>query len=186
MSKITGIVLFVSSLFSVAVPSGPTPRKAPDLAVYDRSGKVVTLSNFSGKVVAIEFLFVRSPHCGYVAQTLNKLHRELGPRGFEALGVAFTAPGSTADAATVDTFVQSYQLDIPVGYANKENVDNFLNRGSADILAIPQVVVIDREGVIRAQSGKHPGNPTLEEEASLHALLDELLKERPASGASGK
>jgi peroxiredoxin len=184
MSKLTAITLILSFLFAVPVPSGRVPRRAPNLTYYDASGKVIALSNFAGKVVVIEFLFIGSVHCGAVAQTLSRLNRELGSRGFQALGVAFSAPGSMADAAAVETFLQSYQLAIPVGYTSKENVDNFLSRGPSDVLNIPQVVVIDRAGVIRAQSGNRPGNPKLENEASLRALLDGLLKETAASHTS--
>ena len=181
MSKLTSIPTFLLFLFTVSAPSGSVARRAPELSINNPSGKVIALSNFTGKVLAVEFLFIGSTHCGSVAKTLSALNGELGPRGFQALGVAFTAPGSMADAAAVDTFVQSYQLAIPVGYTSKENVDRFLSRGPADVLNIPQIVVIDRAGVIRAQSGNRPGNPKLEDKASLRTLLDGLLKETAPS-----
>jgi len=44
-------------------------------------------------------------------------------------------------------------------------------------LNTPQVIVIDRAGMIRAQSGGKGGDPALENENSLRTLLDTLLKE---------
>jgi len=130
-------------------------------------------------------------HCVRVAQTLNKLNDELGPRGFQAVAVAFSAPHSEADAATVDIFVQSSRLAFPVGYADKEDVDRFLSRGQGDILNIPQVIIIDRAGMIRAQSGNRPGDPALEDIDALRARLDALLKQKapttsPAKTASSR
>ena len=174
---ITTVLTFVLAISIFAVSAGPIPRKAPELSFYDSSGKAISLSSFKGKVVALEFLFIRSMHCVRVAQTLNKLGDELGARGLQPLGVAFSAPHSQADPATVDNFVQSYRLAFPIGYADKESVDGFLGRGENEILNIPQVVIIDRTGMIRAQTGAQPGDPKLEDGDFLRALLDRLLKE---------
>ena len=176
----SAIIIFIFAACSLAFSAKPpAPRKAPELSFYDHSGKPISLSNFRGKVIALEFLFVRSMHCARVAQTLNKLNNDFSSRGFQSLGVALSAPQSEADAVAVDNFIQSMRLAYPVGYADKENVDKFLERGKYDILSIPQVVIIDRAGVIRAQSGTRPGDPKLEDENSLRALLDVLLKETP-------
>lgn len=173
--SMSAIVIFILA----AATAGSEPRKAPELSFYDRSGKALSLSSFKGKVIILEFLFVRSMHCARVAQTLNKLSNDLSSRGVQSLGVAFSAPQSEADAVTVENFIQSLRLAYPVGYTNKEDVDKFLERGKYDVLTIPQVVIIDRAGVIRAQSGARPGDPKLEDENSLRALLDVLLKETP-------
>lgn len=177
--SMSAIVICILVACSLPVSAGPAPRKAPELSFYDRSGKVMSLSNFKGKVIVLEFLFVRSMHCARVAQTLNKLNNDLSSRGVQSLGVAFSAPQSEADTVTVENFIQSLRLAYPVGYTNKEDVDKFLERGKYDVLSIPQVVIIDRAGVIRAQSGTRPGDPKLEDENSLRALLDVLLKEAP-------
>ena len=188
---IAATLVFLLAISTLAVPAGPVPRKAPELSFFDPSGKAILLSSFKGKVVAVEFFFVRSMHCVRVAQTLNKLNDELGPRGFQAVAVAFSAPHSEADAATVDIFVQSSRLAFPVGYADKEDVDRFLSRGQGDILNIPQVIIIDRAGMIRAQSGNRPGDPALEDIDALRARLDALLKQKapttsPAKTASSR
>jgi len=173
------IVAFVLAISTLAIPSAPVPRKAPDLSFTDPSGKAISLSSFKGKVVALEFFFMRSMHCVRVAQLLNQLNDELRARGFQAVGVAFSAPQSPADAGTVEQFVEAYRIAFPVGYTGKTDVDRFLNRSKSDLFSIPQVVIIDRAGMIRAQSGQRPGDPKLEDGASLRTLLDSLLKEAP-------
>lgn len=180
------IIIVTLAACSVAVPAGPAPRKAPELSFYDHSGKAVSLSTYKGKVVALEFLFIRSMHCARVAQTLNKLNNDLSSRGFQSIGIAFSAPQSEADEATVDSFIQSLRLAYPVGYTDKDNVDRFLDRAKDDVLSIPQVVIIDRAGLIRAQSGAKGGNPALEDENYLRTFLDGLLKEETPRSAPNR
>ncbi len=180
MQRMTSIIVLLALAgFAVALPSASVPRKSPEFTINEPSGRTTLLSSFKGKVVVIEFLFIKSAHCMRVAQTINKLQKELGPRGFQAIAVAFPAPGSDADGPLVGYMVDSFKLTYPAGYTNSENVDKYLGRQKNDVLNIPQVVVIDRAGMIRAQSGGRPGNPKLEDEDSLRILLDGLLKERP-------
>ena len=177
MPKVKALALTLLMMASTsAAPSGSIPRKSSDLTINETSGKQIQLSSFHGKVVVIEFLFLRSLHCQRVAQTLNRLYGDLGPRGFQPVGIVF---GPGADIQKVTYFAQDSKLTYPVGYSTPDVVDSFLARGPNETLNIPQVVVIDRAGMIRAQSGGKGGNPALEDENSLHALIDNLLKEEP-------
>jgi len=186
MHKLTTIiVLGIVAATSVAAPPTPVPRKAPEFSFFNPSGKAIALSNFKGKVVVMEFLFIGSMHCVRVAQILNTLKGELGPRGLQPVAIAFSAPHSEANQATVDSFAQSYNLAFPVGYTSKDSVDRCLGRSDKEMLAIPQVVVIDRGGMIRAQTGQQY-NPLLEDEGSLRTLLDNLLKENPPADSPAK
>jgi hypothetical protein len=85
----------------------------------------------------------------------------------------------------VALMVDYFKLTYPVGYSEKVDVDNYLGRSRKEILNIPQIVVIDRAGTIRATSGGAGGDPKLEDENSLRSLIDGLLKEG-ASGAASK
>jgi hypothetical protein len=148
-------------------------RKSPELAISQPSGKTILLSSLKGKVIVIEFLFVRSPHCLRVAQTLNRLQRGLEPRGFQSVGIVF---GPGASESVVTNLVQSLKLGYPVGYTSSNIVDSYLGREGNEVLKIPQVVVIDRAGMIRATSGAK-GDLNLESENSLRKLIDTLLSE---------
>ena len=70
-----------------------------------------------------------------------------------------------------------------MGFASKADVDTYLSRTGNDLLAIPQMVVIDRGGMIRAATGDHT-DQKLEDEDALRGLIEGLLKEgaltRPA------
>jgi peroxiredoxin len=177
--------VFLLTGIALATP-GPGPlRHSPEFDITGPGQPDLMLSSFKGKVVVMEFLFVRSQHCLRVAQTLNKLNGELASQGLQTVGVVFDPPtGSTAGAQIVD-FLRNYlRLTYPVGYASKEAVDEYLGRAPGQTLAIPQVVVIDRNGMIRATTGARGGDLTLEDEGLLRSLLEQLLRENaPVSDA---
>jgi peroxiredoxin len=174
-------------LGSALAASSPTlPRLSPELSIDDLSGKATMLSSFKGKVVVLEFLFVKSQHCLRVAQVLNQLQQELGPRGLQSVGIAFDAPNATVTGGEyLNAMVQSLRLTYPVGYAQRAAVDAYLGRSANDMLSIPQIVVIDRTGTIRAATGGQT-NPSLEDVNALRTLLEPLLKEPAAPNSKSK
>jgi peroxiredoxin len=171
------LALWIGSLTllsSTLISAHPAPRKSPELTVSEPSGKQTSLSSLKGKVVVIEFLFMNSEHCLRVAKTLNSLQGEMGRRGLQSVGVVF---GPHADEQHVVYTVDYLKLTYPLGFTTSAKVDSFLGRAGNEILSIPQVVVIDRAGTIRASSGRRPGDANLENEAYLRNLIDSLLKE---------
>lgn len=129
--------------------------------------------------MVMEFMFIGSSHCLDLAEMLNKLQGDLGPRGFQAIAVAF---GQHADQAMVGHVEERLHLSYPLAYAKPGDVDAYLGRQGDEKLKIPQMVVIDRKGMIRASTGT--ANPTLENEALIRVILDPLLKEAPPSGSA--
>ena len=184
LKRVIYIFLLLSlSIPALSAPPAAVPRKSPDFTIYEPSGKIMQLSSLRGKVVVIEFLFLRSQHCMDVIQTLNNLNQELGPRGLQPVAIAF----NKEDTGTLVSRVEQYfKLTFPVGYTSAEDVDAFFGRTGNERLNIPQIVVIDRTGMIRAQNGaKYDQN--LENAASLRILLDALLKESaPPESVPGK
>jgi hypothetical protein len=148
-------------------------RKPPELTITQPSGVETRLSSFKGKVLAIEFLFVRSQRCLRLVEILNKLNRELGSQGFQPIAVAF---GPYADPVVLGHVMDYFKLTYPVGYVTADKVDAYLGREGKEILKVPQIVIVDCQGVIRAKSSPK-GEPTLENESSLRALITTLLKD---------
>jgi peroxiredoxin len=177
------LVLLSSAL---AVSSPTLPRVSPELSIEEPDGKTTMLSSFKGKVVVLEFLFVRSQHCIRVAQVLNQLQHELGPRGLQAVGIAFDAPNAGVTGGEyLSAMLQSLQLTYPIGYSQRASVDSYLGRSGNELLSIPQIVVIDRAGTIRISNGDQT-NPALEDAASLRVLLEPLLKQSLPPSAKSK
>jgi peroxiredoxin len=172
---IANVLVLTLTALALSASTAPLPRKSPDFTIYEPSGKQTQLSSLRGKVVVIEFFFLRSPKCLDLVNTLNRLNAQLGSRGLQPLAIAFAAPGSDANGPLVTQMVDYFKITYPVGYTNKEKVDEYLGRSGEELLRIPQVVVIDRTGMIRAQSGGRNGNVQLENEDYLRTLLESLL-----------
>jgi thiol-disulfide isomerase/thioredoxin len=169
---IAAILLALGVASAVAAP--PVPRASPEFTIVEPSGKETPLSSFKGKVVLIEFLLADCPHCLRVAQTINKLHTEMAGRGFETVGVAFdNGIGGTA----LQNMVRILKLDYLVGRTTPDKVDLYLGRSVMERMQVPQLVIVDRNGVIRAQS-RAIGEANLTDEGYLRGRVDELLDEQ--------
>lgn len=180
------ILVLVLAISASALPTASVPRKSPDFTISVPAGKPTLLSSYKGKVVVMEFFFIASEHCMRVAQVLNKLNRDLGSREFQPIGVVFDPPRvPTSGEKVIPSLVDYFKLTYPVGFASKADVDAYLDRTGNDLLAIPQMVVIDRGGIIRAATGDRT-NPKLEDENSLRALIEALLKESTSEGHARK
>lgn len=171
------IIVLLLALSTVAATQSFVPHRSPEFKISEPSGKSILLSTLRGKVVVMEFFFLQSNHCTRVAKMLNELNLELGPRGFTALGVVFDPPNAPeSHGQLVGPAVDFFKLSYPVGYSSKADVDAYLGRQRNQVLNIPQIVLIDRTGTIRAASGGAGGDPRLEDENSLRRLIEELLK----------
>jgi peroxiredoxin len=165
------VILLALGVAALALP--PVPRKSPEFTIIETSGKQTLLSRLKGKVVLIEFLWTNCPHCQRASRTITKLHQELGARGFQPFGIALN-PNVTSPMVT--DFVRRFEPSYPIGYSTPEAVDSYLGRSVMEHLLVPHMVVIDRKGMIRAQSAAK-GDPNLEDENYLRTLLDGLLKD---------
>ena len=169
------IVAPLAALLALGIPAlaqPPVLRPAPEFKVVESSGKEILLSSLKGKVVILAFVSTTCPHCQAASQMFTKLNRELGPRGFQVLGVAFNDNAKLL----VDNFVQQFNVGYPVGYSTPDTVLAYLGFSLMDRYVVPQIVVIDRKGMIRAQSPRM-GNENLTSEGPLRPLINGLLEE---------
>jgi cytochrome oxidase Cu insertion factor (SCO1/SenC/PrrC family) len=160
-----------------ALAMGPVPRPAPGLDFVDANGKHMMLSSYRGKVVVIQFLLTTCSHCQAFSMVLSQMQADLGPRGFQALGVAWNAMEDLKVPAgqIVRDYASKYAIDFPVGYEAHEPILAFLGDSVLDRLGFPQVVVVDKKGVIRAQSD-FMGTTELQDEGYLRRFIGALLE----------
>jgi thiol-disulfide isomerase/thioredoxin len=167
MRYVAVLALTLSALLAKA----PVPRPANEFISTDATGKKIALSSYKGKVLVVQFLSTTCTHCQAFSQMLTKFQAEYGPKGFQAIGVAF----NEADAAMVRNYVKDHHIGIPVGYASRDTVLGYLGVSVMDQrLTVPQVVVIDRSGQVVAQT-EPQGTRELVEESSLRELIVKLL-----------
>ena len=178
MKTVFGLFLAFGLVLQAAAP---VPRTAPEFKIHEPSGKDTLLSSQKGKVVVIQFLFTWCPHCQASAQWLSKMQAELGPKGLQVFGVAFNDEVQTKDMAanlkTTSEFLQYAKF--PVGLVStKEPVLRFLGFSVMDAYGVPQLVVIDKKGVIRAQTTPRPSGTSVASESVMRDTVTKLLAEK--------
>ena len=158
------------AMLAAAMP--PLPRKSPEFTITLGPGKDTLLSSYRGKVVVLAFVHTTCVHCQAFSAELVKLNKELGPKGFQPIDVAWN-PGAQV---LVPGFVKQIGIDFPVGYSEWDPIMSYLGFSVMDRPVVPLVVVIDKKGMIRAESPPQ-GDPNLQDPAKLKALIESLLAE---------
>jgi thiol-disulfide isomerase/thioredoxin len=185
------LTLVASSIFAGDTSAA---RKAPELAFHLPGEGQRLLSQYRGKVVAIEFIFTTCPHCQAAAKVNSKLYSEYASRGFQMIDLAINlndhGPISDQQAASMaQEFATTYGANFPVGWVDKNQMLAFMDFSIMDRLVVPQIVLIDRKGFIRYQTPATSG-PEWEKvmnEPALHAHIEELLgAPKPVHVASAK
>jgi peroxiredoxin len=175
--RITGLFLALSLVSLPIWAQPPTPRKAPELTIVEPSGKQTLLSSYKGKVVALAFVSTVCGHCQAECGVLTKLQGELGPKGFQPVAVAFIE----STPAQVENFVRNFHIGFPVGYASRQTVLDYLQIEDTPGWVVPQMVLIDKKGMIVAQSAR-AGSEELQTEDSLRKKITDLLGGAKKSG----
>jgi thiol-disulfide isomerase/thioredoxin len=175
--RLTGLFLTLSLVSLSVSAQPPVPRKSPELTIVESTGKQTPLSSYKGKVVVLAFIATTCPHCQAECGVLTKLHGELGDKGFQPLAVAFNDNAGFL----VNDFVQKFRPSFPVGYAARQTVLDYLQLTDKIPWNYPQIVVIDRKGMIVAQS-EPKGSLDLQEEIPLRKHITDLLGSGKKSG----
>jgi peroxiredoxin len=168
--RFLGILYIVSACW--VARAADIPRQSPELSIKLVDGRQILLSQYRGKVVILEFLLTYCKHCQDSSRVLNKLYSQYGPQGLQPVGAAIN------DMATlyVPQYVRRFEIAYPIGIVPRETAVQFLQHPVVVRMMMPQLVIIDRKGVIRAQySGDSPLHQN--EERNLRAIIEPLLRE---------
>ncbi|MDB4968456.1 MAG: hypothetical protein JWN44_4145 [Myxococcales bacterium] len=117
-------------------------RPAPDFLPSVQAGdKVPRLSSLRGKVVVIDFFATWCGPCIETMPHVEEMHRKLKSKGLVVLGVSNEAPATVAHAA------ERFHLSYPLASDDSDGVSS-----SYQVFALPTMVVVDRQGVVREVS----------------------------------
>ncbi|MBI4891564.1 MAG: TlpA family protein disulfide reductase [Acidobacteria bacterium] len=156
-----------------------TPKPAPELVTTLNSGEQLLLSKFRGKVVLIEFLLTTCPHCQDCSRTMQKVYADLGDK-FQPLGIAVNPDNMQQARMLIPQYSYSLGLRFPVGYTNRDMAYQWLEAKMDGPIYFPQVVFIDRKGIIRHH---FPGGHDFykDEENNMRKVLASLIDEGAAA-----
>ncbi len=178
--------LALAPLFAQSTPAiPPLPRQAPEIKIVEPDAKgnpvkTTTLSSYKGKVVVLAMIQTTCPHCQKECEMLSNLYSELKPKGVQMLAIAVNDNARML----VPAFVREHAVLFPVGSGSPDEVPTFLGFSVMVRWVVPQVAVIDRKGMIRAQTGPE-GDANLQDAGYLRNLLTKLASE-PGAPATTK
>lgn len=150
----------------------------------DLSGKMRSLADpeFAGKVRVIEVFGSWCPNCHDAAHYLAGLYERYRANGLVVIGLAFELTGDLKrDTEQVKTFVERHKAEYPVlvaGVSDREKASASLPMLDK-LRAYPTLIVLDKEGKVRATytgfSGPATGESYKAFQHKFETLIEELL-----------
>ena len=164
--KITaiGALAVIGACFAAAAIER-TPKVATDFSLYTTRGKLVSLSDYRGKVVVLDFWASWCPPCRAAIPVLDRVHQEFKERGVVVLGI--NAHESQDPAQTMQDLGGSY----PALVAGDEVAKTY------GVDGLPTILVIGADGQIVY---REKGFSSIMEQRIGEVLEKELAKASPA------
>jgi peroxiredoxin len=136
-------ILLTRKESSVNIPEQSRPgtrRPAPNFTLPGLDGKMVSLTDYKGKVVLLNIWATWCPSCVEEMPSMEKLYKELKREDFEILAVSIDESGAKA----VAPFMQKYKLSFPTLVDSGGKVIQRLYR----VTGVPESFIVDKEGNI--------------------------------------
>lgn len=120
---------------------------APDFTLPAVDGSMVSMSDYTGKVILVDFWATWCPPCQEMIPVLSKLHKKYSEEGLVVLGVSLDKEG----LAVLGTYVHDNMIPYKVVMG-----DNRISNAFGGVSTIPTLYVVDREGrLVRKLTGYH-------------------------------
>ena len=146
---------------ALAIPQKGEP--APPFKVTSIAGQKITLANYRGKVLLMEYFATWCSPCRDSVAHLVKLNQKYGKQGLQILGLSMDNDGEKS----VKEFIISNRLNYPVAFAGEEMQTDYAVR------SVPTLYVIRKNGAIAEKFMGY--NEELDKR--LDQLLQKLLSE---------
>lgn len=120
---------------------------APDFTLPAVDGSMVSMSDYSGKVILVDFWATWCPPCQEMIPVLSKLHKRYSDKGLVILAVSLDRDGLEALGAYVHEHMIPYKVLMG---------DTRIGNAFGGVSSIPTLYIVDREGrLVRKLTGYH-------------------------------
>jgi peroxiredoxin len=141
----------LAAVLTLALPAwvAAADVQAPGFTLQTLDGKTVSLTQFKGDVVMINFWASWCGPCRQEMPLLDNIYKQYKDMGFTLLGV-----NVEPDAHNANAWLKQTPVTYPILYDPKSQVSQLYQ-----VQAMPTTVIIDRQGVVRfVHNGYLPGD----------------------------
>jgi peroxiredoxin len=148
-----------------------TPRRCADVAIPTSDGKTIHIRQYHGKVVMIAMMKTDCSDCHAALSYMAKLQHDLGPRGFQAIGVSIDD-----DRTLAKPYAERYRFPFPIGSLDPSGAIKLMDLRADAHPVVPYIMFVDWEGNVRFQYAAN--DPVFKDgEKNMRAVADGLLRQ---------
>jgi peroxiredoxin len=146
-------IVALAAALAVALPvlagTGTTGAPAPQFSLASREGKDVSLTQYQGQVVMINFWASWCGPCRQEMPLLESIYKKYNKLGFTLLGV-----NVEPDSKAAIDWLKETPVSFPILFDKDSKVSKLY-----DVAGMPSTVIIDRAGKVRVlHRGYKPGD----------------------------
>jgi peroxiredoxin len=144
------VAIFVIVFWSLACgqkkaePTGMIGSEAAEFSLINLSGEEVTLDQFKGKVIILNFWASWCGPCKMEIPDFIKMYNKHQRDGLEIIGITL----SSGSAASIRQFAEKFGINYTVLTGDEKYLQDLTNKYGG-IRGVPTTFLIDREGIIR-------------------------------------
>ena len=142
-------LIATATLALPALAADPTGGRAPQFTLAARSGANISLAQYQGQVVMINFWASWCGPCRQEMPLLDSIYKQYHRMGFTLIGV-----NVEPDSNAANQWLKETPVSFPILYDKESKVSKMY-----DVAGMPSTVIIDRAGKVRAlHRGYKPGD----------------------------
>jgi peroxiredoxin len=149
-------------------------RRAPGFSLPDPAYEhYYDLQDYAGKVVLIDIMSTRCPHCLLISTTLEQVKARYGEK--VAILEVVLPPDNQA---SISKFIETNKVTVPVVCDMGQMTASYFKATPATMqhIEVPHLFIIDKRGTIRNDFSYDESTRNVFEGAGLFAEIDKLLK----------
>ena len=148
-----------------------TPRRCADVPIPTWDGKTIHIQQYRNKVVMIVMMLTDCPDCHAALSFMSKLQHDLGPRGFQGIGISIDP-----NRALVKPYAERYRFPFPIGSLDQVAAVKLMDLRADAQPIVPYVIFVDWEGNVRFQYAAN--DPIFKDaEKNMRAIADGLIRQ---------
>lgn len=133
--------IIAASFLTAPAPVGAAPRPgqpAPNFTVVSTTGQSISLENYRGHVLILDFFATWCQPCRQSIPHLVEMSRKYGKQGLQILGLSVDEDGERV----VKSFTDEFRVNYPLALAGDSTTADF------GVRSVPVMYLIDKKGRI--------------------------------------